>query len=224
MQATREDLESIARQALVSLRNALKEIKERELHKPEYSDWETYLLAGTIDGKPRTLSWWNQIVTSANAAERILADYGITLGNEAACRDVRMIAYRQVTKDILPRVLDKAQFHAGEGQEVKGKHIKAVIEEFVTIIDTGGKKGMVWVEDEMIAFDAAIKLNIDEAKKRQTQYAHDGAKKNGWSKPCVFGRNTSWKDILPWKEIYANCPEDAQIELQWRIVEPADES
>ena len=191
------------------------QIELQKKYQPQYPSFAVYLFKRW----GRSLSWYKQTRASATAAKKILEEYGITLGNEAAGRDVRKLLHRQVDSEITPRVLRKAQMLAGEGEPILGKHIKSIIAVTCEVLDTGG---YVWVEESQVAYNSAMVGEVAEAVKRQKTYAAEGAKGNGWSKPTLLLISTFGAvpqgppHLIEW---YDSLPPGTEVEVKWRIVD-----
>ena len=210
---TISELEAEIAGAFVKIGGALHEIRLRKLYEQKYTSFADYIIRRWA----RTMSWYKQLKSSAIIAKSILAEYGITLGNEAAARDVRKLLHRQVDSEITPRILKKAQMLAGEGNPVLGKHVKAVIAVTCEVLDTGG---YCWVEDEQVAFNSAMVGEVAESVNRQKNYAAEGAKGKGWSAPVLFAGG-----LEDYSFYGMPAPETGQvIEFRWRVVEAVSDA
>lgn len=217
MEKTLQELEQDAAYGFRLAHTALQEIRDRKLYKTVEITWEQYLRSRWN----KSASWFRQVAASAKAADRVEQSFGVQLANEAAAREMRKLAYRQVTLDILPRVLAKATKLAN-GEPVAGKHIKAVVSTFCEVLDTGG---YVWVGDEMRAFDAAIVGEVEEAAKRQLQYIADSNHRNGWSNPIRLMVGDEKQRVTIRALLQSpQPPVGAEIEIKWRFVPKTEET
>ena len=219
IEQTLEELEELAllahareQQAIIDRWEALSEIRRRKLYHPEFETWQHYLLVR----HGMKLSYWDDLQASAKAAKYILEEYGFTLGNKQAARELRSIIHRAVNDDVVPLVLRKAQELAGEFEPIKGKHITAVLATTIEVLSTGG---YVSIDGKAIAYDAAITQEETEAIHRQNQYARNGASGNPWSTPF---RIEIWDLLQSGMADRLDIPEELDlktIEIKWRIIE-----
>ena len=200
-------------QALIDRYDALREIYDRDLWIDVAPSWTVYL----NDRHQIKRSYWDNMQANVKAAKRAMQEFGVTLGNQQAAREFRTIFHRWAESDLLPAVVQKAQQVAGEGNRLQGKHLRAVMETTVDVVQTGN----VWVEGEALPYNVAIDEHVAESYERQKVHAANGAQRSQWilTTAQVYTTDTDLVQVVAYIPKTAVPVGVRQIDIKWKVIE-----